>query len=85
MLVRNTEDEKSIGLQHSEPLVDRCPGVLDVLQAVTREDSILRSVWKRQPAAIVARVVDIDTDRLRNYWDDVILIPFLADIQYRHS
>ena len=71
VLVRNADNEKSADLENAKPFADGGTRVIDVLEAMAREDRILGTAGKRQCFSIKPGIVEINTDRLRHNGQNV--------------
>src|SRR5438046_5643419 len=81
--MRHDGDQKAIDFQHAKPIAYYRSCILDMLEAVTRIYRVLRRISEREGTAVVPRVIEIYTYRLRDDRPDIVLVSFVPDVQDR--
>ena len=81
--MRHGDQEVAADLQNSVPVGQSTPRIIDMLQHVTAKHGVLATLRKRQGPAVVAGIIEIDSDRLFGYRLALGISAAIADVEDR--
>src|SRR5258707_9058381 len=79
--MRNDDNQVAADLQDPEPLTNRRPWIIYMLEAVTGKHRVLRVVGDGQGTPIVPGITKIDANCLGYDGNHILLIAFIADVE----